>query len=101
MIKLYLIVLEKSEGKHEGDKSQYQRLPFLIQKKKKNEKTKQKKEKKGGGEKLTALDSFISADSVSKKNILNNSPFEVLIQRAKCQSKQIKTYTYSLRWVHP
>ena len=74
MIKLYLIVLEKSEGKHEGDKSQYQRLPFLIQKK-----TRKRKRKKGG-RKLTALDTFISAGSISKINIFNNLPFEVLIQ---------------------
>ena len=66
MIKLYLIVLEKSEGKHEGDKSQYQRLPFLIQKNKKTRKQNKQKKKKKGGEKLTALDSFIRADSVSK-----------------------------------
>tara|TARA_Y100000296_G_C4944964_1_gene143368 strand:- start:297 stop:473 length:177 start_codon:yes stop_codon:yes gene_type:complete len=42
--KIYLFVLEKSEGKHGRDKSQYQRLPFLIQKKKREN----GKEKKGG-----------------------------------------------------
>ena len=45
MDKLYLNVLEKSEGKLVRDKSQYQRLPFLIQKKKREN----EKEKKGGG----------------------------------------------------
>ena len=33
MDKLYLNVLEKSEGKLVRDKSQYQRLPFIVQKK--------------------------------------------------------------------
>ena len=61
MIKLYLIVPEKSEGKLTRDKSQYQRLPFLSQTKKR-----EKKKKKGErGE--TALENLIGANSILKK----------------------------------
>ena len=75
--------------------------PSLFRKKKRKQNKTKKEKKRRGGEKLTALDSLINADSISKNiYILNNLPFEVLIQRAKCQSKQIKTHTYSLRWVH-
>ena len=74
--------------------------PSLFRKKKRKQ-NKTKKEKKKRGEEIDCPRLPHSADSISKKYILNNSPFEVLIQRAKCQSKQIKTYTYSLRWVHP
>ena len=59
MIKLYLIVLEKSEGKLTRDKSHYQRLPFLSQKK-------TRKWKKEG--ELTALGSLIGATSDSRKH---------------------------------
>ena len=61
MIKLYLIVPEKSEGMLTRDKSQYQRLPFLSQTKKR-----EKKKKKGErGE--TVLENLIGANSILKK----------------------------------